>query len=439
MRARSAFFINFLLAGILAQDAARAEVMSPMPAQEWASWTERFRTRTDSLEACDPTHGAKGPPPVALRMQNYSCAEVFASTPPKSLPDYIYPDEWQDPKKLTHYWPVCSLTMSSYMRARDSDTITGSLQDAVDYSKKNDACAPKPQSIGLGGGDAGGTEDRYSKSYVAPSAAKAKLPPPMSGDEKTNWENYIRITQAAVADQCCASGDSECVEDMNHVRLVWCDPPADPNAPNECLRGAGFHMKEEERDGIIKWATAQKGNPPAVVSGEVIFSPYAKVMSQKRVSIAHEFAHACSLIQRQLLAKRHEASYEDAVLAIMDKNRHCAIDPTREQLYRKLFANAGWESASSDCFLETARATGKGNGFDSDCENACPGQMLEEGFAQAQGLKLQPNQRWIPNVLPGGCADSRDSRHISGAQIIRCMAKTPSFQDRIKAVTGCRP
>jgi hypothetical protein len=123
----------------------------------------------------------------------------------------------------------------------------------------------------------------------------------------------------------------------------------------------------------------------------------------------------------------------------MDKNQHCQIDAARERIYRRLFAAAGWEDATSDCFLSVARDGAKGNGYTADCEDACPGQMLEEGYAQSHGLKLVPNNRWVPLVLPGGCEDSRDSRHMSGAQIIGCMAKTASFQARIRAVTGCTP
>jgi hypothetical protein len=254
----------FLLAAFPLGGHARAEVISPMSAEEWVSWTERFRTRTDALATCDPVRGVPAPPPVPLKMQNYRCAEVFASQPPDSIPVFIRPDEWTDPKKLTHYWPVCSLAMSSFIRARDGETFTGSFQDAVEYSKRNDACAPKPKSLSLSTGAPAQetTEDRYASGYVAPSTAKAKQPPPMKGDEKKDWESYIRITQAAVADQCCPPTDAECLKAMSEVRLVWCDPPADLQVPNECLRGAGFHMKKEERDDIIQQPSGAWRRPP---------------------------------------------------------------------------------------------------------------------------------------------------------------------------------
>ncbi len=383
-----------------------------------------------------------------------SCTNLFSTTPPTSgLSGRI--NASLRPSAAAHWSPVCGYTqfaeavsnnrVSGEGELTDADITAGTTAFLNDVSGI-DACA-----AAASGGAA--SVLRTADGYVPPTETESGFTRMNALQRRQAHANARRIRNS-VRDTCCNDGNARCRELMDQVEIRFCDPDTEA----DCTDGAYYNQPDEFWDYLDQY---RRDNPTGGDPGEFqpnpgyfVISPFndGGVPYDNMQVIAHELGHACSSIRRQLsvavgvpaagasesLEQIHDLAYR------LDGDGHpvpgggCTIDAAHRRVMGGLFSAGGTaESATISCLVTMSNHIANQRFLSGSCPDACPGEALEESFADLQSMLATPSSVLIPEFLPDACWGGRDNEHPWLGDELACFLQTPTFRQHLAEATGC--
>lgn len=288
-----------------------------------------------------------------------------------------------------------------------------------------------------------------------------------TAQENRVFLNHVEGLRNSVTERCCGT-DSDCRAAMNEVPTQICtsDADNDPDQIDPCYSHPGAYsqhsnyqkiynlhesMKDSREyssqdrasakavaDNYRPYANEKRAGQPA--PGTIIFSPY--LYGNERPigdsSIQHEFAHACSDIQRQLMVYRNKSAAAMTSLTTPYRDPsdpyHCQLHPSAPDVYAQVATAIPNGKNILNCVYDLAlrSADPKSTAY---YEGACASAQLEEGFAQV--IELMQRAALLKNT-DGLCFGMPSHVHPQSSLTAECVLQfSKSVRNDIKKSLRC--
>ncbi len=262
------------------------------------------------------------------------------------------------------------------------------------------------------------------------------------------------------ATNLCCGGDLSCRRMMERVNVSFCQPSADPDAPDSCVFGGtykmpgsgyasvfrslrrGSPMTEIKQIAAKNLSSSEVGSGPTELSsGSIVLSSYVPKSEGIRgiePTLLHEFGHACSMVRMQLAAG--EGSSPKALRATqwLDRARsRCRADLELPAAYYDFYESIGESRTLAQCLFHLTGENQK-QAIDKPCSGLCPGHYLEESVGVVFSLLLGHLDGQPGAVFPQTCDHVRDGQHPMVSDVLDCLAQhSPRFRERLGRANQC--
>ncbi|MGE3681271.1 MAG: hypothetical protein AB7G93_06045 [Bdellovibrionales bacterium] len=289
-------------------------------------------------------------------------------------------------------------------------------------------------------------------------------------DENKAFVAHAETFRAKVSQSCC-DGNTRCLQAMREVKILICQPPHDQNAPDGCSGSPGyFDFSEQERFqlyrnlilGIVRskemnnvdkqWAGQQLAQFPGnfyernrenIIAGNIVLSPYLSKEGQRYigdVALVHEFVHACSSIRRQIMVLDSASGAAiDSLMkqSFMGENRErCKLRNDVKQIFVDMMSPLPDGIEIGKCLVEGTAESLNPKSFLYHKDN-CATNILEEGFAQAFSLALEPANLGRTGAYQT-CWTVFDRIHMAGPVVTECLLQhSARWSAKAKESMGC--
>lgn len=374
-----------------------------------------------------------------------SCSSLFAMAPPRALRKL---DPAGKLVNADNWFPVCSPLMMNRFRSGEPEPAAIEVLAATKrHFESKDYCALEPSAMRGGSG------------YVAPTQASWDAYTPSSPEQEKEWKGYAEKNfdrlRDRVAGVCCADGSKACKSLMASVELRWCVPETSRDKSDPCTETGTFFQTDLKP--FEAWFDFYKTNPePGAAKGKFPYSAgyvqlsglfYADgVTKDDHSTIAHELAHACSSIRRQISANGgNRAAFEDFRNAWYRYDQGgrpslgCEITPEAKTAFGDLFKGVRADKGTIECYAGVAKVGGKKRFAAGDCDRGCPRQHFEEGFADWMRYEVALEELDVPWLIDVTCDHYvRDNEHPFLGDSFRCALESESLRRRWMKHLGCR-